>query len=369
MNFLKKGPELKKPEMKVPDFVYDIYYDLKEHHLLPLVVLLIAAMIAAPIYFSHKNKPPTPEVAVIPNAGATASSADGGEALIVSRSEPGLRAYKRRLEKNTALDPFRGGAGGAVTEEENSGESSGTSDGESTETPVAPEEATIIGGEEPSTEAPIEIPTGTPGGASNGSGAEETTGPAPRGEGGESTSAGGKTQTRYAADTIDVRIVTVPPKSNEQKNGKQAKPQADVRRNLPELTMLPARGTPAATYMGISKDGKKALFLVSSDVVSLFGEGKCVIGSQTCQLIALEPGLPETFVYGPQERTYRIQLLKIDLSYSSKPRRASLGTSKGKGGKNHHGSKGSEGGGGAGGAGTGGGGGSTGSEPAGRGNG
>ena len=51
-----------------------------------------------------------------------------------------------------------------------------------------------------------------------------------------------------------------------------------------------------------------------------------MIGSQTCQLLALEPNLPETFVYGPQERTYRIELLKIDRTYAAKPRRATLGT-------------------------------------------
>ena len=104
--------------------------------------------------------------------------------------------------------------------------------------------------------------------------------------------------------------------------------------------MLPARKTPAATYMGVSSDGKKALFLISSDVESIFGEGKCLIGSQTCQLLALEPGLPETFVYGPQERTYRIELLKIDETLTAKPRRASLGA-----GAKKHDAKGGEGGG------------------------
>jgi hypothetical protein len=101
-----------------------------------------------------------------------------------------------------------------------------------------------------------------------------------------------------------------------------------VRRNLPELTMLPARDTPAVAFMGTSRDGTKALFLVSSDVVSIFGEGNCVIGSQSCQLLALEPGLPETFVYGPQAHTYRIELLKINRTLSAKPRRAALGVTK-----------------------------------------
>jgi hypothetical protein len=120
------------------------------------------------------------------------------------------------------------------------------------------------------------------------------------------------------------------PASTAESRTKRAEPKAQVRRDLPELTMLPARATPAVTYMGVSKDGKKALLLVSSDVESIFGEAKCIVGSQSCQLLALEPQMPETFVYGPHERTYRIELLKISRTVSAKPRRAALGATKGK---------------------------------------
>jgi hypothetical protein len=143
---------------------------------------------------------------------------------------------------------------------------------------------------------------------------------------GEST---GSTKPRYASEAIDVRIVSVPTSAADS-GPKRAKPKAQVRRDLPELTMLPARATPAVTFMSVSKDGKKALLLVSSDVESIFGEAKCIVGSQSCQLLALEPQLPETFVYGPHERTYRIELLKISRTVSAKPRRAALGATKAK---------------------------------------
>jgi hypothetical protein len=147
----------------------------------------------------------------------------------------------------------------------------------------------------------------------------------------------GTTRPQYASQAIDVRIVSVP-SSAVDSGPKRAKPKAQVRRDLPELTMLPARATPAVTFMGVSKDGKKALLLVSSDVESIFGEAKCIVGSQSCQLLALEPQLPETFVYGPHERTYRIELLKISRTVSAKPRRAALGATKGK----HGGSEGAK---------------------------
>jgi hypothetical protein len=337
MNWLKKGPELKLSELKVPDFLYDLFYDLKERHLLPLVAVLIVAMIGAPIYFKSSTKS-DPPAATAPGTTATASSATAdGETLVVARSEPGLRDYRRRLKKYRALDPFaqRGAEATAVPTEAAAGEGPTTT--------VAPAQATVVGEETASVaEASLEPIPYQPGSPETGSTESGTTG-----------SDGGKTRTRYASDSIDVRIVTVPPHSAEEKRAKRAKPQAQVRHDLPELTMLPARKIPAATFIGLSNDGKKALFVVSSDVVSLFGEAKCVIGSQTCQLLALEPGLPETFVYGPQERTYRIELLKINKTYSAKPRRATLGATEGK-----HGSPG-----GSGGAGTG----PTGSEPAERG--
>jgi hypothetical protein len=302
------------------------------------VALLIVAMVAAPIYFKSSTKS-DPETAVPPGTTATASSVDaGGETLVVARSEPGLRDYKRRLKHYRALDPFAGGGG----EEEGSASAEVTNAAAAppptASTPEASAGATVTGGES-SSAAPVELPTAP---ESSGVPAESSTG-----------STGG-TKTRYASNSIDVRIVTVLHSSAEEKKAKKSKPHAQVRRNLPELTMLPARQTPAATYIGPTNDGKKALFVISSDVVSLFGEGKCVIGSQTCQLLALEPALPETFVYGPQERTYRIELLKIDKAYAANPRRASLGVTKSKG----HPHGGTEGGGA---------GGSTGEEPAGRG--
>jgi len=317
MNFLKKGPDLKLSELKIPDFVYDLYYDLKERHLLPLVVILLVALVAVPIFLeSSKGSSEKEPDATLPTA--TASSAAGGEeALVVSRTEPGLRELRRRFKHYRALDPFaeKASESGAEEAAEVSGEAGETAP-PAVEAP--PVEATVIGGEAPPAEVsvPVEIPS-APVEAPIESPATE------------SSDHSGPTRTRYASNAIDVRIVSVPQASTSNAGAKAKRtPKAQVRRNLPELTMLPARDTPAVAFMGTSRDGKKALFLVSSDVVSIFGEGNCVIGSQSCQLLALEPGLPETFVYGPQEHTYRIELLKINRTLSAKPRRAALGAVK-----------------------------------------
>ena len=49
-------------------------------------------------------------------------------------------------------------------------------------------------------------------------------------------------------------------------------------------------------------------------------------------MLAMETGLPETFVYGGAGKTYTIELLKIDLVESDKLNKAPLGDpKKGKG--------------------------------------
>ncbi len=308
MNWLKKGPELKLPEVKVPDFLFDLYYDLKERRLLPLVGLLLLAIVAVPLLVGGSASSDSGTEAEEEAAIATPSSSGvEASALVVARSAPGLRDYRQRLRHASAIDPFRQPQSGKSAEAASAGgeESVTVSGGSETSVPAeasVPESASTLPSPVPAESVPVEAGTG----------------------GGESGNAGGPA--RYASNTVDVRIVTVP--GGNEDAAASAKPKPQVQRGLPELTMLPSRKVPAAVFMGTTSDGKKALLLVSSDVESIFGDGQCVVGSKTCQLLALEPGLPETFVYGPQGRTYRIEILKITKKVSAKPNRAPLGATK-----------------------------------------
>ena len=304
MNMLKKGPDLKMPEIKVPDFLLDLYYDLRERHLLPLVVLLLVAIVALPIVLSSGSS--DAESAESEAAIATPSTSVPSSTLIVGKATPGLRDYHRRLT-GTPKDPFaqkyttpegEGNAVGSAPATESS--SSGGSESTSVTTESSPPETTSSN--------PPETTPGTTPKESNGNGEPSN---------GE--------HLRYYSFAIDVRIVPV--------SSSTSKAEPSVRRNLPELTMLPSRKEPALTFMDVSKDEKKVLMLVSDKVTGLFGDGVCVVGSEHCQLIALEEGIPETVVYGPQERTFRIELLKLRLLTSKHLNKASLGGSKGNSGK------------------------------------
>ena len=99
---LKKGPELKLPEIKVPGFLLDVYYDLRERHLLPLVAILLVAVVALPITLSGgSSESESPEAAI-----ATPSAAVPTSGLVVAKAAPGLRDYRRRLEDRAPRDPF-----------------------------------------------------------------------------------------------------------------------------------------------------------------------------------------------------------------------------------------------------------------------
>ena len=65
--------------------------------------------------------------------------------------------------------------------------------------------------------------------------------------------------------------------------------------------------------MGINPTTRLPLFLISDEVTAVFGEGKCLSGVRTCQLIEVEPNFPETFVYGVQRTArFKINVLKVE---------------------------------------------------------
>lgn len=298
MNMLKKGPELKLPDVKVPDFLLDLYYDLRERRLLPLVGVLLIAIVALPIALSGSSDS-EPETSAEEGDIATLSATPSSK-LVVAKAAPGLRDYRRRLREETPKDPFAAPNAGSATEGE------GATAAPATEGSTSGSSESTVTLESTSTET-----------TSTSTETTETT--APSKDNGEPANPAGL---QYFSFAVDVRIVPV------SSGAAASKAEPSVRRSLPELTMLPSRKEPALTFMSVSKDEKKALMLVSDKVTGLFGDGVCVVGSERCQLLALEPGIPETVVFGPQQRTFRIELLKLRLLTTDKLHKAPIGKSK-----------------------------------------
>lgn len=284
----KKGPELKMPELKVPDFLSDLYWDLRDRRLLPLVALAIVAIVAVPFLLGGDSKEDQPANAV----GTTASALESVSAskLTVVEAQPGLRDYRRRLRGRSATDPFRqrftaptlkgtklgGGEGGG-----GGGESSTTTSTSTTTTSTSTNDVTKTKITKTSN-GKTTVTTETNG--------EEAAGP----------------QVTLYAFAIDIKITRT---VGSDEAGEQ---ESETRHRVIPPAPLPSEKEQVVTYMGLNPKTRQPLLLVSDEVTSVFGEGKCLAGAQSCQLIEIEPGFPETFVFGAEAMRFKIEVLKIE---------------------------------------------------------
>lgn len=287
------GPELKMPklkgsEMKVPPFLSDLYVDLRDRRLLPLVVLILVAIVAAPILLGGDSGEVEPGPVPGPIAGA--SSVPAGQGLSVVQAQPGLRNYKKRLGHRSPTNPFEQRFDGPQVQGAQLNEPTTTTTTTTTST------ASDTGGSEPAASAPsggpVETPSGSGGGDGDGNG------------NGDPVPPGGLTYYTFAVDLQITRTET-------KKDGTVDKGEPVLRREVLPPTTLPGEKAQVVTYMGTSSKTHKPLFLISPKVQSVFGEGKCVAGEESCQLIELEPGFPEIFVYGENQVRYKINVLEV----------------------------------------------------------
>lgn len=302
-----KGPELKLPEPKAPDFLADLYYDLRDRRLLPLFALVLVAIVATPFLLGQKSETTLPPSAVSAIAALKETSAPTS-ALTVVEAKPGLREYKKRLRGRTPTDPFRAQGGGSSSKGE--GGASATSSmssttSTSTTTSTSPTTGSGAGTTESSSPTGAGHASPSPSPPSSGGGGEHSSGGAQPGGG-----TGGKPHAILYTFAIDLQIVHT---TGSKAEGDKKTSEPEVRKRLLPTTVLPGQKKQVVTYMGLSPKTRKPLFLVSTDVKGVFGEGKCVAGTGSCQLIELEPGFPETFEYGEGGERYKLKVTKVEL--------------------------------------------------------
>ncbi len=288
MKWLKNGPELKLPELKVPAFLTDLYHDLRRPP-------AAAAGGAGPGRDRRRavssgrwlgGRSPTGEPGTDRRgcecARCRARAPDRGS------GEPGLRDYRKRLAAREPTDPFEQRyTGPARAGNQLQGESSTTS----TESAV-PGGSTSTTTTAPTTTAAPESPSGDGGAPSGG---------APSGGGGEP-------DLQLFTFAIDVKIK----RTTNSADGGKDEGEPTTKEGVVPPAALPSAKTQVVTYMGISPKTRKPLLLVSDDVTAVFGEAKCISGSEFCQLLEVELGLPITFVYGPNDARYKINVLKVE---------------------------------------------------------
>jgi hypothetical protein len=279
------------PDLKVPAVLADLYYDLRDRRLLPLVALVLVAIVATPFLLGQGSD--EAETIPVPPVIQALKESDGHRtsSLAVVEANPGLRDYRKRLRHRTPLDPFRSFGNPSLKGAQLGDGSNGGGGGSSgSSAPVTSTSTTVK-----KTESTSKTTTTT--GESGGGGAP---GPAP-GEVGHPHHG-----TIYAFG-VDVSIVHV---TRDAEGDKQTSPP-DVHKKVLAPTPLPSNETAIVTYMGLSQKTHKPLFLVSAEVTGIFGEGKCVTGTESCQLIEMEPGFPETFELGEGGDLYKMNVTDI----------------------------------------------------------
>lgn len=291
-------PKLRTPDVKAPPFLVDIYYDLRERRLLPLVALVIIAILAVPFLLggdSGEESPAAPSAAevVSPTEAETAS-------LTVVEAKPGLRDYKKRLRGRTPTDPFAqrytGLPEGAKLSVETTTATSSAGDGSSA----------VTGTETDVTSAPTgTAPQSTPP-SSGGSG-----GGSKKGDGdGDDSPLDGK---RLFGFRPDVRF------------GVAGSDDLSLHKELPLGSFLP-RSNPVLVFIGVTQNGNRALFDVSREVSWVQGDGDCVGGKAACQVISLKQGQAANLQTAMS--TFRLAIVDIDFVEVDVPREASSSSAK-----------------------------------------
>jgi hypothetical protein len=305
------GPELKMPKLssssfKAPPFVADVYYDLRDRRLLPLVALIAVAILAVPFLLSHSEEPaPDPGLGAVEPAGQEPAA---GTSLTVVESTPGLRDYRKRLKGRTPSDPFVqkytsvpatsqlksvGGGGGSATSSSSSDEASALAD--------------AGGGSSPATGSPATPSPGGSGGGSGGSGQGSSPNqPSGQGKGDE--------EQRYYSYRPDVRF------------GVAGSEDLHAYEDLPMASLLPKKN-PVVIFIGATEDGSRVVFDVSSEVTSVSGSGKCVGGGQNCELLFMREGDAVT-LQTASEHAYRLAVDSIDFVQVERPKPASTSAAK-----------------------------------------
>lgn len=279
-----KRPDVKMPEMKVPAFASDLYYDLRDRRLLPLVALVLVAIGAVPFLLGGKAE--DPHVAASGAALSTLGSGPKASELTVVEATPGLRDYRKRLANRSPTNPFKqrytglpksaqvqgtesGGSGPADSSASSGGDGAATGEVEEAEA------------EEAEVEASPDHSGGSRGGTSPGSLDSSTPG------------------LHFFGYRPDVRF------------GAAGSQDLTLYHRLPLGKLLPDKH-PVVVFIGVSEDGKRAAFDVSAEVGLVRGDGRCIGGSQSCDVLILHEGEAADILTGAPNRDFRLAVSKID---------------------------------------------------------
>ena len=258
---MKKGIE-------TPQFVNDVYRDLRDRHLLIPAVVLLIALIAVPLLLKSSSEPAVPPPAVTSGKDAAATVP-----AVLAAEDVSVRDYQQRLADLKSKNPFK---------QQFQPKVQSADDGTSTST--------------------SDTPTGGLSGATGDSGVTLPSDPAGP-TGGLNTGS-----TTPSPDDVDVVTHLFTHRVNVEV-GVQGNLQN--KRNVKPMTILPNESNPVLAFLGTNEEGTRAAFVISSDASVTGGDGACVPDDTNCLYITLQKGENKTFFYTPDGQTYEVVLKAI----------------------------------------------------------
>jgi hypothetical protein len=259
---------------KVQKFAGDVVYDLRNKNLLLPAVALVIALVAVPVLITRSGSDGSAGAYGL--GGATSAQTPPESENAVVAYSPGVRNFKKRLSHLGAKNPF-------TQQYTNS----------AAPTPGADSLGQALG--DSSTSGSTGVGGGSTGGGSGGGGG-----------GGGGNSPGKVTENvTYFWWQSDVQVGEAGTELTEMDNVKP-------------FQFLPSPDKPVLTYIG-TVGGTQAVFLVSKDVTSIGGDGTCFPSLDACQLLGINAGKGADLIYGPDQKTYHVQVLRVRRVTSSNP--------------------------------------------------
>lgn len=262
-----------KPQVKPPKFLVDLFRDLRDQRLLPLVIVLLAAIPAVSIIFGD----PTPAFeAPPPEEGLSAVVAD--DTLMVVSAPGGLRRHGERFADRRPRDPFV--------------------DPNAPETPILPPPQTGIQPPSPIGDDDSDTGDSEPPAPPSREPGRVVPAPPVGGGGGDGGSDGG---------LILYRLKTTVRFGHAGSGLLYTFEDIDRMRGLPNKQ-------PIAIYIGASDDASRAVFSISADAARVTGAGSCSSGRpRECQFLTLRPGQAANIHDARRRVVWRLAVGSIEL--------------------------------------------------------
>lgn len=276
------------PQVQAPEWMRNLYRDLRDRHLLIPAIVLVVALVAVPMLM--RTDPAAQPAAATPVLPEDASAV---EPAVLAEQLGGVRDYRKRLDELKQKNPFdqqylvptpKAESVESVESVESTSVGDTSTGGTSTGGGSTISDPPSTGG----TTTPVE-PSGPP--ATTPANDDEPT-------------------TVYLYDfRIDVVI------AHDGKRKKYEKVRTGQ--------LLPDRSVPLAMYMSSPNNMEWARFVMSSDITSTDGDGHCAPSANNCEFLKLAIGEKRVVEYGPDAEKYSIMVTDIRRVLIDKAKRKS----------------------------------------------